>query len=466
MKEGRKVVATVLAMSMMISVEGCSKQFDESMVSIAGKVCGSIADGDYAKASKYFDDKNKKLEEAMTFESDDDTSNAAAELILDTITYEVDEDSYESDFFGKTGSIDVVFSYVDYEKVLDSQDLFKDFQAFSDALEECDDTIEFSVTLEFEKQDGNAVIVNSDDFIDLFKFSDIEIELAGLLGDYVSTQYFTGSEYSSSDNTYTDTDELSYVVELTGAGTDFEWDYYYTITSISGYSFTSEVITKPEGESTISIVTSEPISGDFIADGTFHVDIYDADDNYVAGGYCDVTHYEPEPEPEPVSGTGFYPYYVDSTTSPVTLYGGDVIFTCPSSSWTIQPVESSYVSGSSNADSYISSFTTMVVTGDSALVTVLYLTPTIYDSFASDEQMLIEAMAAGALDDGETVEFTTVDREICGQTITCYEATITGNGSELHMCLFVLTVDDSSFFVTVGGDYASIEACCSAFSVA
>ena len=225
------------------------------------------------------------------------------------------------------------------------------------------------------------------------------------------------------------------------------------------------MITKPEGESTINVVISELVDGEFISDGTFYIDIYDTDDNYVAGGYCDVTHYEPEPEPDPVSTTGFYPYYVESTTSPATLYGDDVIFTCPSG-WTIQPTDSSYVSGSSNADNPISTFTALVVTGDSALVTVLYLSPSIYDSFASDPQLLIEAMAAGALDDGETVEYTTIDREICGQTVTCYEATITGNGTELHMAIFIITVDDSSFFVTVGGDYASIEACCAAFSAA
>ena len=466
MNNGKKIISTVLTLAMMTSVAGCSKQFDESMVSIADKVCGSIADGDYSKASKYFDDKNKKLEEAMTFDSDEDISNSAAELILDTVTYEVDEESYESDFFGKEGSIDVVFTYVDYEKVLDSQELFKDFQSFQDALTECEDTVEFAVTLEFEKQDGNAVIVNSDDLIDLFSFGDIDIEFAGILGDYVSSQYFTGSAYSSSDNTYTDAYEICYMVELTGAGTDFEWDYYYVVDGPSGYSTESEVITKPEGESSISVVIDEIIDGDFISDGTFYIEIYDSDDNYVAGGYCDVTHIEPEPEPEPVSSTGYFPYYVDSTTSPATLYGGDVIFTCPSSDWTIQPVDSSYVSGGSNSGNYINTFTAIVVTSDSALVTVLYLSPTIYDSFASDPQMLIEAMAAGALDDGETVSYATVDREICGQTVTCYEATITGNGTELHMALFVITVGDSSFFVTVGGDYASIEACCSAFSAA
>ena len=123
MNNGKKIISTVLTLAMMTSVAGCSKQFDESMVSIADRVCGSIADGDYSKASKYFDDKNKKLEEAMTFDSDEDISNSAAELILDTVTYEVDEESYESDFFGKEGSIDVVFTYVDYEKVLDSQEI-------------------------------------------------------------------------------------------------------------------------------------------------------------------------------------------------------------------------------------------------------------------------------------------------------------------------------------------------------
>ena len=65
MKKCRKCIATVLVFSMVISVAGCSGNFDESMVNIADKVCGCIADGDYSKASKYFDDKNKKLEEAM-----------------------------------------------------------------------------------------------------------------------------------------------------------------------------------------------------------------------------------------------------------------------------------------------------------------------------------------------------------------------------------------------------------------
>ena len=111
------------------------------------------------------------------------------------------------------------------------------------------------MTLEFEKQDGNVVLVNSGDLIDLFSFNDIEIELAGSLCDYVTAEYFDGPEYDSVENLYTDTDEILYTVTLCDAGIDLDWDYYYIVEGPDGYD-ESDVINKPAGEGSINIVVS------------------------------------------------------------------------------------------------------------------------------------------------------------------------------------------------------------------
>lgn len=465
MKNKRKILSVILIASILTSVAGCSKKFDESMLSIADKACSSIAGGNYGKASKYFDDKNKKLEEAMTFDSDDDYVNEAAELILSTFTYEVDEDSYESDFFGKSGSVDVVFSYVDYEEVLDSADIFKDFDAFEAALEDCDDKVETTITLEFEKQDGDAVIVNSDDFIELFGFKDIEIEIAGPLIDYVTGYYFTGSQYDDDYEEYTDTDSIQFIIELGDAGVDLEWEYYYVIDGPGDYPMESDLMIKPEGQSTISIIQSSIVQDECIEEGFFTIEVYDIEENYVCGCSCYVAQSEPEPEPEPEPVfTGTLDYYVTSTDSPVTLYGDHIIFTTPSG-WFIEPADSDRVIGGSNADNPITQLSALVASGPHSLLTMIYLDTVYYSAFTSDPDGLLELMVSGASQSGDTVTYSTVEREICGQTVTCYEAHIEGS-RDIYFCNFVLEVEDTAFFVTVGGTYEEVEEACAAFSLA
>ena len=461
MKKYERSLAVLLTISMMISTAGCSKKFDESMLSVADKACSAVASGDYSKASKYFDDKNKKLEEAMTFESGNEISDEIAEMVLSTVSYEVDEDSYESDFLGKNGTVDVLFTYVDYEKVLDDTEIFKDIEAFETALDDCDDKIEFSVTLEFEKQEDKAVIVNSDDLIDLFSFNDIEIELAGILGDHVVSSGFTGVEYDQSTNTYTNTSVLEFNISLDEVGTEFEWEYYYSFDAPI-FLDDSDLLTKSEGESSISVTVTYPNTDEIFDDGEYTINVYDGEGNIVCSDECLVTHTEPEPE---VPANADMPYYVTSYDSPASLYGSNIIVNVPSG-WRIEPTDGDYLGVPEHRDNTYIQNAVIVMSGREGIASVTYLTADRYSTFQSDIQSRAEAMQAGAVRDGETISYSQVEREIAGQTVICYDSYISGNGDEYYSTMFLIDIGDGTGYVVLfGGSSQGIEQCCASFAV-
>ena len=461
LKKFNRTVSVLLVVSMLMSTASCSKKFDESMLSVADKACAAVASGDYSKASKFIDGKNKKLEEAMTFDSGNDITDDIAEMILSTVSYEVDEDSFESDFFGKNGTVDVLFTYVDFEKVLDDTEIFKDFDAFEEALDDCDDVVEFSVTLEFEKQDGKAVIVNSDDLIDLFAFSDVEIELAGLLADHVTSFDFMGAEYDTSVNTYTDTSVIEFNIDLDEIGTEFDWDYYYTFDAPIDLD-DSDLLTKPAGESSIDIVVPYPYTDEVFDDGEYTLSVYDGEGILVCAEECLVTHTEPEPE---IPANPNMPYYVTSYDSPASLYGSDIVVNVPNG-WSIESTDGDYLTSPNLSGNVFIQNAVIVISSREGIASVTYLTPESYSGLLPDFQTTAEGMAAGALRDGENITYTQVEREIAGQTVTCYDSLISGNGEEYYSTIFLIDIGDGSgYLVIYGGSSQGIEQCCGSFAV-
>ena len=118
MKRTKKTVSMILASSMLMSLCACQDKSMDEVLDLAEDVAKYTCDLDYKKLSKLTEDGDEDLEEIFEGIGDD----GFREVIASTLEYEIDEDSLEKD--GKKGyTVDVTFTYVDYEEVLEDDEI-------------------------------------------------------------------------------------------------------------------------------------------------------------------------------------------------------------------------------------------------------------------------------------------------------------------------------------------------------
>ena len=216
MKKFGKALSVLLLTAMTMSLGSCDLAKDKSMDEIADlaeDVCKYTADLDYKKLSKMTEDGDEELEEIFEGIEDD----GFREVVASTLEYEIDEDSLEKD--GKKGyTIDVTFAYVDYEEVLEDDSVIT-VEDFEDAVEDCEEKIEESITLEFEKDGDDILFVNIGDLADLFPYWDEALapDVTGVVGNIDADP--TVSDTSATDTSET-TDDYWSDYELGGVWDD------------------------------------------------------------------------------------------------------------------------------------------------------------------------------------------------------------------------------------------------------
>ena len=168
-KTVKKTVSVVLTASMLMTLGACQDKSMDEVIDLAEDVAKYTCDLDYKKLSKMTEDGDEDLEEIF----DAVKENEFREAIASTLSYEVDEDSIEKD--GKNGyTVDVTFTYVDYDEALDGETYFIDTDEFEDLLDDCDEVVEETITLEFEKDGSDILLTNIGDLEGLFPYSDEE----------------------------------------------------------------------------------------------------------------------------------------------------------------------------------------------------------------------------------------------------------------------------------------------------
>jgi len=195
----KKVASATIASAMLLSCASCGllgankKEIIEAADTFADALVKQDA-GKIVKLTNEKKDSDTAAELELLFDksmySDDQADFIDA--VSDTITYEVDEGSVEAD--KEEASVDVVFTMVDYEKALD--DDFEDIDGVLDALKDCDDTKEVTVTFEFEKDGDDWLISNLKDkaYGKLFDFYTYELDITPALAEMVEeTSCWSGS---------------------------------------------------------------------------------------------------------------------------------------------------------------------------------------------------------------------------------------------------------------------------------
>ena len=214
----RKAGAAALAGAMAFSCASCALfgPNKKEIIEAADTFAGTLLKQDAGKIIKLTtEDEDSEAAEALEMIFDDslysDDQKKFIDAVSDTITYEVDEESVEVD--KEEASADVTFTMVDYEKALDGD--FEDIDAVLDALEDCEDTKDVEVTIEFEKDDDEWLVSNIDDdkFGDIFEFYIYELNIMPAV-EVTDTDCWTGTSGLISEVYFSD-DITAYESALT-----------------------------------------------------------------------------------------------------------------------------------------------------------------------------------------------------------------------------------------------------------
>ena len=297
----KKLTSSALSVAVLASLGGCAL-FDKS-----GEAVLEVAD-EYATAVTKFkagdildlisepsDDFSENLESYMDHSADawGEDYDAICGAIEGTFAYEIDEESVEASKKDGEGSVDITFTFVDYNKVYEDVSAEGgDLDDFVAALAD-GDTQEVTQTVNFVL-DGEEWLVDDskgkgvqelysfyEDAFD-FQFTPPLIDLI----DYTEWYY-------SDDDVY----EAPYTIELdiipTAEGQSVEWEFYYEYYLDGNLIFTSDTCTDSGawiesyyGESYDSQAQVND-DGTLVA-GSYQCIVYDMSGNVLADSTCEV----------------------------------------------------------------------------------------------------------------------------------------------------------------------------------
>ena len=147
-----KIIAAVLAASMALSLTGCDSD-NENVIKVAEDYAEALISLDIDDIAGLMEDEDEAAEELARIEeicdADPDLEDAFA-AVSESMTYEIDDKSVVSSKKDKEASVDIVFTLADYEAIheeIEAED--GDLEAYIDALEDPDETVEVKVTVKF-----------------------------------------------------------------------------------------------------------------------------------------------------------------------------------------------------------------------------------------------------------------------------------------------------------------------------
>ena len=257
----RKIIASVLIMSNLLVLASCMSQpkatspfdddddddaddkrdnapssIEEGVFDTIDEIAEALAECDYDSFKKYCEADADYIRDAMPI-VDESTEKATKQelvenMIAATITYEIDKDSFQSTFLGAS-SVDVTFSYKDYRKASEMKDGFINPGDFNTVLGNVTDTVDFTLTLNFQKHYNEFFLQNPEGLTVLYDYTDTELNYISIF-DMVDDIYLTGADYDPETESYYATDTFEIVLVLNEEASKYVWQYKYRV-SIETY---------------------------------------------------------------------------------------------------------------------------------------------------------------------------------------------------------------------------------------
>ena len=449
MKRTKKLIAATLCASMALSVCSCSKKFEGNVLDAADELGKNIVARNYKKIEKMASEGDEDLESLMELSSEaGEENNEALEKIASTLTYEVDEDSFEGDFMGKEGSIDVVFTYVDYEEALVDVELFEGIESFEALIDDCDDTVEVKITFEFENDGGSPVCTNIDEIEKLFPYAEEEFNFALPRTEYLGELTFLGDSYSAATNEYCDTHIISCEIPISEEGLALDWEYYYEISTGGTTYYTSSEMEPLDGK----IIVDYYEMSFYIDDGEYTVTVYTADGTLLASASVTVTHTEVTPTPTPESPNSGSLYLGEDFVCPegdsYQLPDTDLTVTLPAG-FTFRDESDPYLftilDGNYSIQRNLVVFAYNSLTGTANYIYTNY--GKTYDSAddQADLQAATDMIAESMESQGYTTETYTQDVTVGDRTFTFYISESTVDGRQVYCAMGYIGDSDTCY---------------------
>lgn len=281
----RKIISVLVASCMLGSMAACSKtsKNDKAVIEAANEYAEALLDLKAKNVANLTDggrDVKSELEIMFDFETFyGPETGSVYSAIVEAMTFEVDEDSVDTD--SEDGQIDIVFTMPDYEDVADDEDNMVSPDAFIDALEDAD-TIDVTVTFEFELDDGTWLVTNHSKAIPkVFPFLNSDIEFAP---DLVSA--FSGfSWYNSSNGVYTNADYINFWGQFSDVGSS-DINIYFTVERDGVLIHTSDIV--HSGDYYYRATDDPDSESGCLPAGTYTITCYQENGTQIATGTCTV----------------------------------------------------------------------------------------------------------------------------------------------------------------------------------
>lgn len=248
----RKVIASVLCVSMLSSLAGCAlfDKDDEGVLNAAEEYASAVASvkaGDIAAMINEGEDLEAIIDAYTSGEVLDVTADWSdiVSAIASTISYEIDEESVTSSKKNAEGSVDITWTLVDCNAVYDEiYDNGGDVDEFIDALT-ADDAAktEISQTLNLVLVDEAWLIDDSEGegLAEVYEFYEDAVDFVfdSPLAPYISEYYW----YYSDDSVYTNVSRIELDIIPTDEGTEVEFEFTYEYYFNGELIYTSDVWT-------------------------------------------------------------------------------------------------------------------------------------------------------------------------------------------------------------------------------
>ncbi len=307
----RKIIALTISAGLLLSMTSCAKDYTPEIIDTVNDFSENIAAINTDDIVDSVDDAGyleSQLEEISSIISD----NAAFVAVLDTLTWEIDEDSIEVDAKAGEASVDVTYSYADALAAYDNVGPTGTLDELASEIASTDELVEVEVTYELILDEDTWIIseVDASTISEIYGFINTDFDFyIPLSTDMLKTS--TGWQNAVNENMYGNTAEIEYALCPVSDYQDVTWYYRYEISHADSVIYSSELITQIPGAS-MSIIYSED---SFLEDGEYRIVVYSGMDNAViVDDTCDINPTVRNLDPEDVESVEWM-YETDSSIS-------------------------------------------------------------------------------------------------------------------------------------------------------
>lgn len=290
MKDIKKYISMMILWCMLFDLAACAKKIDEdefndSVLDVAEEVCEAVLRLDPDTVNELSSKENRNLSSVMPLDENfvseepmDIYEFGSVQAVASTLDYEIDDD-IDSDPEAGTASVDVTFTYKDYEDIQDQTD-YIDANEFKNALEDVSDEKKVKITLEFERdEDEDIKLTNSKDLNKLFEYDDLNVTFLENLFDLMDDGFFSGPFYDEATDSLINPTSIDISMIVGERGQRINWQYKYKVCKDWEQLYLSDWITVSYPEQ-IDITYASP-DGSVFEPGYYQVIVYQTHDDYI-----------------------------------------------------------------------------------------------------------------------------------------------------------------------------------------